>query len=179
MKTKKRILLHIVSSLALVLGLTFFPFEVLDAYTNHATGQTVPDVYGLNSGEAQLLLEEQGLSVLVVDSIVSLVVAPGAVLYQEPLAGALVKPERTIYLSVSTTVLPQFTIPNLKDMNLRQAKLLLSSLNIELGKVSYTTSEFPLIVGITHKDVSMHAGDRLPLGSVLELEVGCACSSSL
>lgn len=94
---------------------------------------TVPDVVGKSAAVAETELKEENLRVSV-DEIASDTVPAGRVISQTPQAGASVKEQRIIHLTVSKGGVV-IQIPDLKGMTLDQAQEQLKRLHLKLGAV--------------------------------------------
>lgn len=109
---------------------------------------TVPDVVGKSAAVAETELKEENLRVSV-DEIASDTVPAGRVISQTPQAGASVKEQRIIHLTVSKGGVV-IQIPDLKGMTLDQAQEQLKRLHLKLGAVETgSDSSMPLEVIIS------------------------------
>lgn len=103
---------------------------------------TVPQVVGLQVSEAVNILEADGFEPLISDTSYGLQVPVGAVFFQKPDAGAVVKEGRTVYLFVSGGV-STITVPQLKGKSILDAKFALERLGLKLGRVERIPSSHP------------------------------------
>ena len=103
---------------------------------------TVPQVVGLQVPEAVNILEADGFEPLISDTSYGLQVPVGAVFFQKPDAGAVVKEGRTVYLFVSGGV-STITVPQLKGKSILDAKFALERLGLKLGRVERIPSSHP------------------------------------
>ncbi len=103
---------------------------------------TVPEVVGLQVSEAISLLEKDGFEPLVSDTSYGLKVPVGAVFFQKPEAGAVVKEGRTVFLFVSGGT-KSIQVPVLKGKSVLDAKFALERLGLKLGKVERIPSSHP------------------------------------
>ena len=103
---------------------------------------TVPQVVGLQVSEAVNILEADGFEPLISDTSYGLQVPVGAVFFQKPDAGAVVKEGRTVYLFVSGGV-STITVPQLKGKSILDAKFALERLGLKLGRVERIPSSQP------------------------------------
>ena len=103
---------------------------------------TVPEVIGLQVSEAINMLENDGFDPLISDTSYGLQVPVGAVFFQKPDAGAVVKEGRTVYLFVSGGV-STITVPQLKGKSILDAKFALERLGLKLGRVERIPSSQP------------------------------------
>jgi serine/threonine-protein kinase len=103
---------------------------------------TVPQVVGLQVSEAVNILEADGFEPLISDTSYGLQVPVGAIFFQKPDAGAVVKEGRTVYLFVSGGV-STITVPQLKGKSILDAKFALERLGLKLGRVERIPSSHP------------------------------------
>jgi len=103
---------------------------------------TVPQVVGLQVSEAINTLEADGFEPLVSDTSYGLQVPVGAVFFQKPEAGAVVKEGRTVYLFVSGGM-KTIQVPELKGKSILDAKFALERLGLKLGRVERIPSSQP------------------------------------
>src|SRR5687768_8110793 len=97
----KPLWVHILLAIALVFMLLFTFLWSLGLITKHGKTLTIPSVMGASLGEAQKLLEERGFEIEIQDSVFVDTAAPLSVLRQFPEADAVVKENRTVYLTIS------------------------------------------------------------------------------
>ena len=103
---------------------------------------SVPEVVGQQVSEAVSLLEKDGFDIIISDTSYGLQVPVGAVFFQKPDAGAVVKEGRTVYLFVSGGV-KTITVPMLKGKSILDAKFALERLGLKLGRVERIPSSQP------------------------------------
>ena len=105
----------------------------LDAYTHHGQSYVVPDIKHKSLEQAQLLLQNQQMQGIVVDSTFVKELSPGIVLEQKPEAGMRVKEGRTVYLTINTREVPRVRIPDIIDnSSVRQAAAKLKAMKFKL-----------------------------------------------
>ncbi len=148
-------------------------FWLLDWYTHHGEAIPVPDFAGKKMSQVQNLAEDKNLRFQIVDSIYDPDKPPGVVVDQDPESGFNVKPDRMIYLTLSTNVPPMVSMPNLVDASVRQAASVLESYGFKIGKKNMRPdpcSGCVLAQLMNGKEVK--PGTRIPKGSVIDLVVG-------
>ena len=103
---------------------------------------SVPQVVGLQVSDAITLLEKDGFEPMLSDTSYGLQVPVGAIFFQKPDAGAIVKEGRTVYLFVSggVKIIP---VPMLKGKSILDAKFALERLGLKLGRVESIPSSNP------------------------------------
>ena len=91
------LLVMVIVACLIVWGVLIF----LDAWTNHGSTSTVPQVKGMTFEQAELVLAENDLTVEISDSIYDRNARPGTIVESWPRAGAVVKRGRQVLQSIS------------------------------------------------------------------------------
>jgi beta-lactam-binding protein with PASTA domain len=169
----KPLWVNILLGLGLSVLVFFIFFQMLEIMTQHGAYLRVPDVKGRKVQEAKILLENEGFTVLVQDSLYYDTIAPMTILKQFPDPDATVKVNRTIYLTVNRQTPPIVPMPNLLGMSFRNAVLELKAVGLKLGDTSY----MPDIAKNAVKDQqvggsSIRAGTAVPMGTLISLVLG-------
>lgn len=86
----------------------------------------------MNLSEAERILTDQGFDIEIQDSIYSDTAAPLSVLRQFPEADAVVKENRTVYLTINRAIAPAIEMPNLEGMSFRTAQIVLNQYGLKL-----------------------------------------------
>ena len=84
----------------------------IDLYTHHGEKIEVPDVKHKSFKDAEHLLEDRGLVVVVSDTGYVKTLPPDCVLEQSPDAGSIVKSGRIVYLIINSDSSPKLTSPS-------------------------------------------------------------------
>ncbi|MDR0829298.1 MAG: PASTA domain-containing protein [Prevotellaceae bacterium] len=103
-----------------VLGIGILSF--LKFYTHHGEFVEVPDLNELYENEAEVILKENSLRYEVIDSIYLRDKKAGAIVEQTPKAGAKIKKNRIIYLTINTKEKKQVAVPNIIERSEAEAK---------------------------------------------------------
>lgn len=161
------------AALGIVVILLLLFFGSLGFLTRHNKNEKVPDVVGKNVVEAKKILEAKGFEVELQDSVYIDTTARLSVIRQSPEADAIVKANRTIYLTINRAVAPLVEMPDLKGFSYMSAKLYLQSLGLRLGDTSYT----PDIAKNAVRDQliggkSIAPGTRINMGTSVDLVLG-------
>jgi beta-lactam-binding protein with PASTA domain len=172
--TNNRIILkHFGLAILLTIILIWFTMMMLSLYTNRGESFPAPDFKGLSILQVQAVADKEDLRIVVQDSVFRKEFRPGTVVMQNPLAGHKIKPNRIIYLTLSSFVPDQVEVPKLTDVSLRQARVLLESKGFALGNVEFRPSEFnDLVLDQKHSGQSIALGSKLDNGSTIDLVVG-------
>ena len=172
-QSKKDLLIHIgiIISLLLVLFLGFF-FVYLPFTTNHGEAITVPDLRKKSVEGLEEFLDSKDLR-YEVDCTFVANVPPLTIIAQYPLPGEKVKEGRKIYITVVSKTAPLIKMPKLTDMTHRSAQMLLKSVGLEEGNISYVpdmAQNAVLRQMVNGKEIL--PGQPVTKGSKIDLELG-------
>lgn len=145
----------------------------LKRYTEHGIEVDVPELIGLTIPEAQILTQQAGLKLEVIDSTYSHKVPMGTIVEQNPPALGHAKHDRTIYIIVNARTRKQIVFPELRDMSYRQVESTIRQLGLVVGEVIYEPSEYKdLVLDLKLDTMSIQPGQRITEGSTIVLVVG-------
>ena len=166
---------NVLAAVGLVLLVVIILVFTLDAYTGHGKEEPVPAIQGMTIEEATAELDAHDLNLVVVDSTYSHKVALGTIVEQSPVAGAMAKHGRDVYVTVNASRRQMVPLPDLRDVSVRQAQATLQGLLFHVVGTIYEPSEFRDLVLDIRRDslTSIEPGTRLEEGSRLILVVGC------
>jgi len=146
----------------------------LKFYTRHETEVVMPNFTGMNAQE--LLLKEnisKDYIIVVSDYIYDRNTPPGTVLKQDPHVGEMVKSGRKVYVTVASSEPPKVIMPQLQDVSLRQAEIMLKAIGLELGTVIYKPSPYEnAVLEQLYRGRAIAAGDEISAGETVTLVVG-------
>jgi beta-lactam-binding protein with PASTA domain len=148
---------------------------IMPSYTRHGSGLTVPDVTKMSLPEARALLERSGLRDSLLDRRFNADLPPEYVVDQSPTPGSIVKPNRMIYLTINTTTRPQVTVPDTRNLSLRNAELQLRNYGLTVGEISYVSSLFKNSV----VEQSVDPGTQVDRGTPVDLVVSDGLGQNL
>jgi len=140
--------------------------------TNHGESVTVPNLNGIKVEELEKFLKEHKLRYSVNDSAYTDTLPPLSVLRQFPAPGAQVKENRVVYVSLNRVSPPTLPMPDLIDGSLLNARAVLKSNELKIGKIYYEPSPFRIVREFRYHGKPIAVGERLPKGSVIDLIVG-------
>ena len=165
---------NIVIAIVVGIGILVALIAYLRRYTEHGVEVDVIDVRGLVVAEANPLLADQGLHLVVVDSTYSDKVPFGTIVEQDPKPMSHAKHGRAVYVTINATTKRQVTMPNLQDMSYRQAETTLRGMGLEVDSIyEYEPSEFrDLVLDVQCNGVSVQPGEKLAVGTKVRLVVG-------
>jgi beta-lactam-binding protein with PASTA domain len=172
--SKRKILIHLVASIATMIVILFILVSWLSSYTNHGETVTVPNIKGMKYAELKEYLGNKNLDVKISDSSMFLLdKGPGVVVEQDPRPNEQVKEGRTIYVSITRTVPPQVKMPNLIDVSQRQAEAILFSYGLRLGSMIYKPDLAKgAILEMSCNGKLLKAGESIAKGSKIDLVLG-------
>ncbi len=176
-KDKKRaigwVILNVLFMIAVSILLIIITFRWMQSYTRHGQYITVPDVSGMYEEEAGQALAAAGLRYEVSDYKFDKSMVEGGVIEQNPKAGAYVKQERKIYLTLNSGKEPVKAVPDLADnSSLRAAESQLRAAGFKLSPTVYVDGDLDWVYEIRYKGAVIEAGTEIPEGSVLTIVAG-------
>jgi eukaryotic-like serine/threonine-protein kinase len=169
----KKFIIHLSIIIFVVFTLFFAILKWLSVYTNHGEFVVVPEFVGQNISELDAYTAEKNVSWQIIDSIYDPREKPGTVLRQDPEPESKVKHNRKVYLYVTGMVPPQVLMPKLTDRSERQARIIINSYGLKIGKITEKAADCSGCVVsqlIGGKDVE--PGAAVKKGSVIELVIG-------
>lgn len=165
--------INIAIAVAIFLLLLFGTLLWTRFYTNHGESIEVPDLTHKYVEEAELELDELGLSYEVIDSVHLRSFNPGEIAEQSPAAGTHVKSNRKIYITINCREKQMIRIPDLVGESFRKAQSNLRALGFNADSVCYRPYEFNgEVLDILYSGRSIERGEKIPDGATLILVVG-------
>ncbi len=133
---KRSFLFHLLIVLGLCSILYICFFASLHWFTKHGQEQTIPNLRGKDMQTAVAMLKKMNFEVNV-DSTYEPAEKPLMVLKQVPDTGSIVKQGRTVFLTVNMLTPPAIPMPNLVNLSLRSAEMLLRNNKLLVGDTIY------------------------------------------
>ncbi|TXE15747.1 PASTA domain-containing protein [Psychroserpens burtonensis] len=154
--------------------IVFLTIQYLDWTTNHGEFIKVPELKGKSLKTVKIELNDNDLVMEIQDSANYNPKYPKfSVIEQYPKAGAQVKENRKIYLTLNPSGYRKVSVPNIVRRTFRQAKPTLETLGFEVGSVTYIDDiGKEEVIAIKHKGKTIKAGDMLPLTSKIDVVLG-------
>lgn len=170
----KTFLKQIILAIVAIVVLCFIMLKWLNITTNHGDFETVPDLKGKSIKVAEIELNENKLVMEIQDSANFNSNYPKfSVIEQEPLAGAKVKENRKIYLTLNPSGYRKIEVPNLKERTFRQAKPTLEALGFKVGEITYVNNIGKnLVLKMSYKGKEIQSGEKLGKTSAIDLVLG-------
>ena len=145
----------------------------LDLYTHHGQTVEVPTILHKTYNEAEDMLDQVHLEIVVSDTDYVKTLPPDCVLEQSPTPGDIVKPGRVVYVKINASHTPRRPLPDVIDnSSLRDAQSKLSAMGFLLGEPEYIPGEREWVYGIKCQGKQLAAGDRVSIEDQLIVQVG-------
>lgn len=146
---------------------------VLKSTTRHGESLTVPDITGLKMEAAARILADKNLKFIITDSLFFEDKPKNSVLDQNPSPQSKVKEGRVIYLVLNSNKAPLVNMPNLIDVSLRQAQVLLQSVGLKAGRLIYKPDIAQnVVLEQLYGNHNLTPGAKVPKGSAIDLVLG-------
>ena len=171
---KSRVFLrHLLVSVVITFLLLFGIFQVLGVYTFHGREVTVPDYTGLTLNELKSSVTYADFEFVVVDSVYDPQKEKGTIVTQDPLPNSKVKQHRKLYLTVIASVPEKVSMPDLKDLTLRQAIATLQTYGLQIGRMEYVPDiGTNAVLKQMFKGREVRPGTMMEKGATIDLVLG-------
>jgi eukaryotic-like serine/threonine-protein kinase len=176
----KVFLKHFSIAILLLLILIFIIGWSLNFYTQHGKELEVPPLTGINYDEIKNSDLTESFQFVVIDSVYDDHFNKGEIVLQDPIQGSKVKKGRKIYLTTVATQPENVSMPNLKDLSLRQALNELRANGLKLEKLTYIKyfARNAVVAQLIDGDTIL-PGDRTLKGTPVELILGKGLQNDL
>lgn len=147
----------------------------LQSLTRHGANCVVPQLLDLTLSEAEALAVKNDLHLVINDSLYAPGVERGVILAQIPAEGTVVKPGRTVYLSINATHKRMVDVPYVAGRSLRQAKNMLEVAGLVISRLEYEddiATNYILGQSYNGREVTAKSNLKIPVGSGVTLRVG-------
>ncbi|WP_299890015.1 PASTA domain-containing protein [uncultured Lacinutrix sp.] len=157
-----------------VIVLCFLILKWLNITTNNGDFETVPNLKGKSIDIAQIELDENNLVMEIQDSANFNPDYPKySVIDQDPKAGANVKENRKIYITLNPSGYKKVAVPNLVGRTFRQTKPTLEALGFKIGKTTYIDHlGKDEVRGMRYQNRNIKKGELLPKTSTIDIVLG-------
>ena len=171
--TSKYIWLNLLAmAIVLVLLVVGAKFGI-DIYTHHGEAILIPDIRHKSYADAKQILANEGLLIEVTDTGYVRTLPDDCILEQSPQPGDKVKSGHVIYVIVNSGNTPTITLPDIIDnSSVREAIAKLTAMGFKVGPPQYIVGEREWVYGATVNGRHVSAGERIPVGAVVVLQVG-------
>ncbi len=165
--------LNIVAMVVIVVLMSLGLRYGLDLYTHHGQTVEVPTILHKTFNEAEDMLDQVHLQIVVSDTDYVKTLPPDCVLEQSPTPGDIVKPGRIVYVKINASQTPRRPLPDVIDnSSLRDAQSKLQAMGFLLGDPEFIPGEREWVYGIKCQGKQLAAGDRVSIEDQLILQVG-------
>ncbi len=172
-----RLSIHGVLIIALILLMSVVAHFVLRGTTRHSVERIVPQFEMIDINQARFNAYRNDLNIVVNDSIFAPNLPGGTVLEQLPKSGTIVKPERTIYVTISAMQRAMVAMPYVAGRSLRQAKNMLDAATIGIQRLEYVpdiATNYVLSQYYDEREIKAGSEIMVPAGAEVRLVVGVA-----
>ena len=171
--TSRPLWVNIIAAIVLALTLLFLFLQMLSWITRHGEFLKVPAVLGMKTEEAITLLKKQGFDVQIQDSVYTDTTSRGIVLKQLPDANALVKVNRTVFLTVNKVIPPMIEMPKLEGQSLSFALEMLTRNHLILSDTVFRPDFMQgSVLEQLYNGTRIPEKSKLPWGSKITLIIG-------
>lgn len=162
--TQKKFYLHFGIAIASSFLLLLLVFQILKSYTYFGEAITVPDYTGETLSKLDSIDDLNNFTFIVTDSIFDPERLSGTVIAQNPLPKSKVKRNRKIYVTIVATTIEKVKMPNLVDLSLRQALVILKMARLKVNHLHYMPDFAPNAVL-----AQMYQGDTILPDSLIQI----------
>ncbi|MDR1583974.1 MAG: PASTA domain-containing protein [Prevotellaceae bacterium] len=171
---KDILLRNIFFATLVVIFLLILSSVFLDIFTRHGKSSPVPDFTGKYLDSVLIIAAKNNLRIEVIDSVFRIDMPRGSVLLQNPESGTRVKKNRKIFLTMNSFSPRKESLPDVRDISLRQAKTELNAKEFRVGKLEYS-HKHPYTNNVfqqMYRGKSIEPGVLLPVGEYIDLKLG-------
>lgn len=150
---------------------------VLKLYTRHGDTIAVQNFQGMTLEEVKEEGLDEQFNFIIEDSVYDPSKDKGVIIQQNPLPYSKVKEGRKVYLTIVAKNPEKISMPNLADLSLRQALVILESSGLQVDSLEYITHFAEnAILGQMHKNEEVEPGTLIERGSKIKLIIGSGYS---
>ncbi len=171
--TGRPLWVNVLAAILLVCSTLLIFMLSLNWCTHHGKTLLIPAVTGMSLSDAQKLLNEKGFDVEIQDSVFLDTLPPLSITKQFPEADAIVKKNRTVYLTVNRVVPPTIEMPKLVGLSYRNAEVALKQYGLRRGDTSYKI-DFAKnsVLEQLYNGEAIKTGTKIQMGSTIDLVLG-------
>ncbi len=169
---KKKFYLNLLIIFALCGVLLWLTFRLLDKYTRHDKVYTMPDFIGQDYNQVEHDYSKD-FHFILIDSVYPKGQQPGSIYQQDPLPGSKIKKGRNVYAIIVAVNPEKTTMPNLKNLSLREAIGRLESSGLDVERLDYQSYSYKNnVIDQYYNGAPIMEGTELVKGSKIVLKVG-------
>ncbi len=145
----------------------------LKYYTSHGEEISTPKFVDLTLDEANILADENNLIIVVIDSVYNEKQEKGLILKQIPTTGFKIKEKRKIFITINSFSTPTLKMPNLIDKTFKEAKIILKSYGLKVGRLYYIPDiAKDRVLNQKNRGEKIPAGTQIEKGTRIDLVLG-------
>lgn len=164
---------NILAMIIVVAGVCWGTSFAIDIYTHHGESVAIPNIKQKSFADAEHILADAGLSVVVSDTGYVKSLPPDCILEQSPAAGSHVKTGHVIYVIVNASRSPEISLPDIIDnSSLREAMVKLTAMGFKLTQPQFVPGEKDWVVGVVAGTRQLQAGDKVAVDTPITIQVG-------
>lgn len=168
-----RLWLNLFAMLIVVVLLVFGVKMGLDLYTHHGEEIVIPDVRRKAFSDAEHIILENKLGIVVSDTGYVKNLPADCILEQSPEPGRKVKSGRVVYVVINSSQSPTITLPDLIDnCSYREARAKLIAMGFKVGPTQFIPGEKDWVYGIKSKGKQLQNGQKVAVDDVIIIQVG-------
>jgi len=170
---QKKFYLQLLIAFVLTLIIIWGVFKSLGVFTRHGEVYLVPNFSGQTVQELNQKDYNQYFDLMVIDSVYDVRHTPGSIVMQNPLPGSKVKKGRHVYLTIVAKTREMVEMPDLRNLSLRQALVLLEEKGLEVRNLQYVDYFAKnAIVDQLLNGEPVETNTKIPKGTAIGLVVG-------
>lgn len=164
---------NILAMALVVAGVCWGTKLAIDIYTHHGEAIAIPDVRHKSFEDAQHILADAGLDIVVSDTGYVKALPPDCILEQSPAPGERVKSGHIIYVIVNASHSPEISLPDIIDnSSLREAMAKLTAMGFKLTQPQFVPGEKDWVYGVLAGSRQLQAGDKVSVDTPITIQVG-------
>lgn len=164
---------NILAMIIVVAGVCWGTSLAIDIYTHHGESVAIPNIKQKSFADAEHILADAGLSIVVSDTGYVKSLPPDCILEQSPAAGSHVKTGHVIYVIVNASRSPEISLPDIIDnSSLREAMAKLTAMGFKLTQPQFVPGEKDWVVGVVAGTRQLQAGDKVTVDTPITIQVG-------
>ena len=133
---QKKFYINLLIIILLTFIILWLTIKLLNVYTRHGKVMELPDFTGMSTEEIEKSYGNV-YNFILIDSVYSKTEAPGTIVQQDPLPKSKVKQGRNVYYIIVAKTPEKTNMPNLNNLSLRQALVLLESNGLQVEGLRY------------------------------------------
>lgn len=164
---------NLAAMLLVVVLLCFGVKTCIDIYTHHGENIVIPNLKHKLFSDAEHILEQRGLKIVVRDTGYVKNLPADCILEQIPEAGKGVKEGRTVYVTINASQARMIQLPDIIDnCSYREARARLIGLGFRVGPAEYIPGEKDWVYGLKSKGRNLQTGQKVSVNDLIIIQVG-------